>query len=368
MSTKRITNVAENVVSEQELANLAKRFRHKAEKNYNIEGIPWVSTENFEMEDIYTDLTINKLNFSPMGPQKTNLVSYTELFENKVTTPSDNDQDEDTQTEQEGEKVLFQGESGMGKTSLMKKVTCDWVKGIFTVFTIVFFVSLKLVRPGDPIENIIIDQNPKLKGLKVSPQKLRAILENFGNKCLLILDGFDESDVNNSEVLKLLRGEVFLNCNVLVTSRPHSVPKILKYFDKVCEISGFQSKHAAEYISRRLEDKDKTHSVLAFCRRNFTEAGGSLQLSPLILLFVCTLVDGNDIELTSENVPLAEIYLRIVRSIYRNYIERCNSSNEVKREFRKNEFVAVLRNIAKVAWQTLITGRNCCQKVISLMR
>ena len=121
-----------------------------------------------------------------------------------------------TDQEKQGKKILFTADPGMGKTSLMKKIIYDWVKGIFTVFTIVFFVSVKLVKSGHPIENIIIDQNPKLKGLKVSPQKLRALLENFGNQCLLIFDGFDENDSNKDEILKILRGEELLACSVIV--------------------------------------------------------------------------------------------------------------------------------------------------------
>ena len=58
--------------------------------------------------------------------------------------------------------------------------------------SIVFFVFLKLVRPGDAIENIIIDQNPSLEGLCISRQKLENIFETFGNRCLFILDGLDE--------------------------------------------------------------------------------------------------------------------------------------------------------------------------------
>ena len=38
--------------------------------------------------------------------------------------------------------------------------------GLFKMFTLVLFVSLKLVRPSNAIENIIIQQTPALEGLR----------------------------------------------------------------------------------------------------------------------------------------------------------------------------------------------------------
>ena len=48
---------------------------------------------------------------------------------------------------------------------------------------------MKLIRPGQTIENIIIDQTPVVEGLGVDEQKLCKILKDFGSRCLIILDG-----------------------------------------------------------------------------------------------------------------------------------------------------------------------------------
>ena len=42
---------------------------------------------------------------------------------------------------------------------------------------------------------MIIEQTPILEGLGVTPKKIKGILETFGPKCLIILDGLDEIDV-----------------------------------------------------------------------------------------------------------------------------------------------------------------------------
>ena len=54
------------------------------------------------------------------------------------------------------EKILLKADPGMGKTSLGKKIGWDWAIKKFQAFSVVFFVFLKLVKPGDLLENVII--------------------------------------------------------------------------------------------------------------------------------------------------------------------------------------------------------------------
>ena len=109
--------------------------------------------------------------------------------------------------------VLITGEPGIGKTTICKNVAWDWAKGFLTVLTIVFFVSMQLINPGDSIEEIIIQQNPELEGLKISEKKLKHFLESFGDQCLLILDDYDEFVAENKENVdsnRVLEGRKFL--------------------------------------------------------------------------------------------------------------------------------------------------------------
>ena len=84
------------------------------------------------------------------------------------------------------DKILIKGDPGMGKTTLLRKVEWDWARGLFKMFSIVFFVFLKFVQPGECIEDVILKQNPELEGLGVSQAKLRQLLERFSDRCLLI--------------------------------------------------------------------------------------------------------------------------------------------------------------------------------------
>ena len=65
-------------------------------------------------------------------------------------------------------KILIKGGPGTGKTSLVKKIAWDWAKRIFVKVSIVFFVFLKLVKPGHFVEDAIIHQNHTLQGKHVT--------------------------------------------------------------------------------------------------------------------------------------------------------------------------------------------------------
>ena len=91
-----------------------------------------------------------------------------------------------------GHKVLIQGKPGMGKTTIVKKITFDWAKGKFTSFMIIFLVILKLAEPDESIESVIANQLPEIPGLGGTHHHLKKILDIFGERCLIILDGLDE--------------------------------------------------------------------------------------------------------------------------------------------------------------------------------
>ena len=75
-------------------------------------------------------------------------------------------------TKPKGQKIFLIGKTGTGKTALGKKLAYDWANGVFTAFAIVFFISLKSVKPGDSLEAIIMDQIPDLNTLNLTETNL----------------------------------------------------------------------------------------------------------------------------------------------------------------------------------------------------
>ena len=129
-----------------------------------IEMAPWYTVS---MDELYTELTLEQTENKTTGPIPIKLESYAKLFsENETadqqshpgTTSEPPRKKSKTSKAKKGKKILGKGNPGMGKSTFGRKIAYDWAKGVFTAVSDVFFVSMKLIRPGQTIENIIIDQ------------------------------------------------------------------------------------------------------------------------------------------------------------------------------------------------------------------
>ncbi len=328
-------------MTEAEFMTLAETLRPFTEQRTKIEVAPWIENDVVGMQELYRELTIEKLENKPCGVQEQSVASYKDLFPENANTVEEftlestphsrflckcpcRAFERETQNYEEpqtkGVSVLCKADPGMGKTTLAKKITFDWAKQLFTRFTIVFFVLLKLVDPKSTIEQAIIEQNPRLEGLKITESKLRAILTSFGSRCLLVLDGLDEhGSGRNKAVENILMGRNLPSCSVLLTSRPHNVKQLERYFQTVIRIDGFTRREAARFAMQILKDEIKVESVLNFNPTDFRE-DGHLYQCPILLSFLCILVRDEDIDLSSCCLHIGEIYMRMVQSLYKKYL------------------------------------------------
>ena len=131
---------------------IAEKLKPFAEDNMKIQPLPlWPSHLN-DMDELYTNLTLRKVERKLLGEESRILQGYEDMFNcNK--------------SEHKNRKILMKAAAGMGKTTLGRNITCDWARDMFQKFSMIFFVPLKFVKPGDAIENVIIQQNPELEGL-----------------------------------------------------------------------------------------------------------------------------------------------------------------------------------------------------------
>ena len=256
---------------------------------------------------------------------------------------------QNTEASQIPRKILIKGDPGMGKTTFCKKISWDWAKKLFSTFSIVFFVFLKLVKPGDAVENLVGQQNPFIRGLGVTEKRLKYILDTFGSQCLIILDGLDEHALGtNGDVLKILRGEKYFNCNIIVTSRPHSTKAIEKFFPTTARVNGFTYDKAKQFASKILSDEDKIEAVLSFNPADYREKD-QLHRCPILLSFMCLLVREDEFDLANKTTHVGEIYTRMVRCLYRKFTIR----KEI--HFENDNFIKAMAAIGKLALETLLS-------------
>ena len=318
---------------------------------------PWVEDE-VEMEDLYQELELEKLENKPTGEEGTVVDSYQELLSGSSPEHSatkDQGQKQKGPLTKKGKRVLGKGEPGIGKTTLAKKITWDWATGKFTSFCVVFFVMLKLAQPGDAIESVIVAQNEWIEGMNVSEKAVRKVLEAFGGKCLLILDGFDEATEVNKEVMKIIQGRTLYTCNILVMSRPHQTKEMEKRFKTVFKVKGFTQTQAQKFATKILQDEGQVHTVLSFSPSSYLSSN-KLYQCPILLSVVCVLVRDEGIDLLKGEREVGDIYLTMTQCLYKKYLLRKGW------KFEQKGFLETLFSVGKIAWETLISGNPFLSK------
>ena len=304
-----------------------------------IEPFPWLRDYYIDMDKLYTELILEKIEYEVLGPKMRKLKDYKEMFDTDGR-----------------DKILAKGEAGMGKTTLGKKVGWDWARGVCGKFSIMLVVFLKSVQPGEKIENVIIRQNPELKGIGVTAAKLRCILDKFGDRCLLILDGLDEHGLGkNEDVLNIIRNEKLLNCGIIVSSRPHTTREIEIHFSTVIRVDGFNEEEAERFVSNVFKDDKKINQIMLF-KPSDTDYEYPIQKCPILLSFFCFLVAEKEIDLSDETINVGLIYTRLVKCLYKKYTIRKSIVYEAA------DFYRVVKSVGQLALKTLTSGNPVLQR------
>ena len=310
--------------TEEDLKALAEMIKPDFEERMKIQRSPWLEDDVMEFEDIYKPLRIARKMGLPYDTGNDFVNDYKDIF------ASEEGQGGGKRPKRTRKKVILQGSPGMGKSTMVSKMVYDWATNAWKAFTLVFFISLKLVRPGEPIENIIVDEeiNPVLYDEDFSTEMIRSILKNHGEKCLLIFDGLDELR-HNEEIIKIIQDKKYRSCNILLTSRPHAVGPYVKLFFTQATISGFTEEVATHHITDMLREKEKAEAVLIFAKENQIVGFHEMWQNPMLLLFICIIVNDGNLDLTSKHLTLEEIYDSLHLCLYKRYLTRSSIKFEI---------------------------------------
>ena len=311
----------------------------------------WSTLDPVDIHEIYTRLSWVKQEQHAAGPSQTELNHYCDLFTaNKGDTFP--------------KRILVQGQTGIGKTTFVKKLALDWAQlnlddemgydetaVALKKFELLVAVNLKEVSKHQSLKDVLSCSNIFSEEDKSMTDGLLKYITDNQDKVLLVFDGYDEYRCGrDSDIFKIFKGVKLRDCYVLITSRISKADdlresRVLKVLR--AEIVGFSHCDISSYVKRKLgSDKDAENLLDHLFEKDLC----ALAESPLLLLFLCTLWKEGHLE--SWPKTKTDLYVQMVQSVLDH--NQAKHSASASCDFPEViDFKEILCEIGKVALDCL---------------
>ena len=254
----------------------------------------------------------------------------------------------------------MQGQTGIGKSTFVKKLLVDWVEvnkaagdeqsAVLKNFELVVAVNLKEVSKCQSLKDVITLSNVFAKEDKYMTEGLVDYISNNQEKVLLIFDGYDEYRSGlDSEIHEIFSGNSLRNCCVLITTRISKADELRGAEDLHAEITGFSEVDREQFMRRFLNSEEVSNLKAHLYRRELEE----LAKVPLLLLFFCILWK----EGQSKSFPKSKtkLYVAIVQFVLNHsHSKHTADKTKTKQYVELKSFKEILSEIGKVALQSLL--------------
>ncbi|XP_072422708.1 NACHT, LRR and PYD domains-containing protein 3-like isoform X2 [Chiloscyllium punctatum] len=187
-----------------------------------------------------------------------------------------------------GKTVAVSGVPGIGKTTMLQKIVCDWATGkIYQHFEFVFyfkFRDLNTINCSINLKNLILEQYPYfenvLGNLWKKPENLLFIfdsLDEFRERIDFSDNLRPQSVCTDPEywcevsdiVYSLIQHKLLPGCSVLVTTRPTDLVLLEKAeISMWAEILGFADDDRKEYFNKFFEDQTVAAAIYNHLKEN----------------------------------------------------------------------------------------------------
>ena len=338
-----------------------RKLAERYQKTAKVPTTAWSSVYQVDLEQIYTRLSWVKQEQTTAGPSQKELNHYTEIFTEK------------TKNGVVAKRILVQGETGIGKTTFVKKLLVDWSnleeakmdeerKDALRKFELVVSISLKDVSKCQTLKEVVSGSRLFPEDEEKSVDDLLCYMRTNQDKGLLVFDGYDEYRTSseaeeryggrsNSPIFKIFHGSILRDCTVLVTTRSSRADEIRGPADIQAETTGFNIFDRKEFMRKMLHSETEVDDLLTFiCSSGMHD----LARVPLLSLFFCLLWKAEKQKLVELTERKAKLYQAIVKHILQHSHRRHFSSTASK--LNETDYDEILAEIGKVALACLLKG------------
>ena len=290
----------------------------------NVHLFPWTDEETLLLSEVYTENKI--VEYKGRGRKRVaiSLNNYKELF--KDMTP-------------EGNRILVEGDPGIGKTTFTHKIAYDWATGNLPQFDLVLVLKLKFSSKDQTIENMVAEQLHSISDTPnpaFSDSAASNYLKSGKDRVLLVLDGLAEIKLKEFQhVQEILRGEAYRKCCILATTRPHVAWSLHNKMTKVAEIKGFSRELAKQFVSHIIPEESQRKR---FFQQILKNQMSKLFLIPMLLLIISVL-----------ETQLSDSDVRVYHALVLYLKKRCQEKNGLTEE----EFHEAMDEINELAFRGL---------------
>lgn len=264
------------------------------------------------------------------------------------------------------QKVLIEGDPGMGKSMYCQKLAYDWATGqgkwhvSFPKIQVLLLLRCREMKSN--IWEAISDQIlPAGMDERAKDCFFRFVLENQ-KEVLLVLDGLGEANPNSLKVISnLFVSRDVLDCYIILLSHQEIGREFRTPCDSLWEIKGFKKEDATEFIRKYFNLINKEHLSKKLLEkiglRSYQESGSAdlcaLTSSPLNTTLLCLLYDDYEGALPESR---AELLIEYVLCVLRRYETNCGKRS--KCEDLLGVHKKPLSRLGSMAFQSLLKGES----------